>query len=72
MTIFASPDGTAWAPVDVDVAEHSGGAAAYGRADGSAVIAGTVDRADGSHPAVWELRDGALSGPEVLDGVAVP
>ena len=61
LTVFASPDGTAWAPIDAEAADHTARAAAYGRADGSVIIAGAVDRADGSHPAVWQLRDGALA-----------
>ena len=69
LTIFASPDGAAWAPISVDAAEHTSAVAAYGRPDGSAVIAGTTDRDDGAHPTVWELRDGELSDPVVLEDV---
>ena len=50
-------------------ADHTAGAAAYGGADGSLVIAGAVDGAGGSRPAVWELRDGVLAAPQVVDGV---
>lgn len=69
LAVFSSSDGSTWAPLDLPVAEHSGAAAAYGGPDGSVVIGGRIDDADGAHPAVWHLRDGALSAPDVLGGI---
>ena len=64
LTVLSSPDGRSWSALDRgDAGDHTAAAAAYGRADGSLVIAGAVDGAGGSQPAVWELRDGELAAP---------
>jgi hypothetical protein len=70
LTAFSSADGSTWEPLDLAAGDHTGATAAYGAPDGTVVIGGHVDGDDGAHPAVWQLRDGALAAPDVLGGVA--